>query len=171
MPSIKPSSFGPNIKIKSIWTTYTRTKSISTPSMNQVDLILHAKIKFVSMLQHKSQVVPIPTLKRTNFRHLQTKSSQFWCLQWNRVKFDPPSWNQVNSKSHTQIEVISTTHTKIKLASTPTTKLSLFRSRFYRQFSFDTPTENQVNFYSDTKPSRFRPLHKKLIPILTLNPG
>ena len=28
--------------------------------MNQVDLILHAKIKFVSMLQHKSQVISDP---------------------------------------------------------------------------------------------------------------
>ena len=122
-------------EIKSFWTTYTTTKSIS----------FHTGTKSTS--KSRTEIKSIWTIHR--------KPSQFWCLSYKQVilgqhtstkSIPPPTqqsnqfypYTEINSSSvpHTEINSISTTITKTKSISMFTLKTSIFFRHAHKKGQF-----------------------------------
>ena len=155
----------PYTEIKSISTTHTTTKSISSLHWNQVKFIPHNEIKSISTIHIKTKSISMLIIKPSDLRPAHK----------NHVNVDHPHKSQVNFDPNTDVKSISMPpDTKTKLISIqtqsqaifdPHTKPSQYLSLHWNQGNsdplhwnqvyFDHPHNSQVNFDVNTKTMSF----------------
>ena len=139
-------------EIKSFWTTYTTTKSISfhtgtkstSKSRTEIKSIwtIHTKFKLVCMLTLQTSGFDPAFKTQVNFDHPNKYPTNFM-PHWNLINFDPRQWNQVHL-DHPQ-------KNKANLHAYPKNKWFSADIQVTSQF---VPPDCQINFIPTLKSSQ-----------------